>query len=135
MRDDETLDEAGEDICDQCGRLLDSEDVRIALVADSSAVHADSDRLDGQRLVLACSDEHLVRLQDVYARRPFVEPELWAGKIERALRRNRCWLSGRRLRRATGLSADQIRQALAWRTSGPALPPPRASGGELTAGG
>ncbi|MGG8710478.1 hypothetical protein ACQ88U_37790 [Streptomyces lividans] len=36
---------------------------------------------DGLRLVTACSQEHLDVLRQRYARRPFIEEELWIGKI------------------------------------------------------
>jgi len=56
-----------------------------ALVKDSSAIHAVDPKFDGKRMVVACSPEHLRELAGQYKRRPFVEAELWAGKIDRAM--------------------------------------------------
>lgn len=42
---------------------------------------------DGKRMVVGCTEEHLAELVEQYKHRPFVEPQLWAGKIARALQK------------------------------------------------
>ncbi|MFE7277291.1 hypothetical protein ACFU95_43130, partial [Streptomyces sp. NPDC057623] len=74
------------DVCDLCGQLLDEETELLALVDDSSAIHTSDPKMDGKRLVTVCSPEHLKELQRQYAERSFSEPELWSGKIARAMR-------------------------------------------------
>ncbi|RAG82443.1 hypothetical protein DN069_27650 [Streptacidiphilus pinicola] len=123
--DDNDDSEEPEDICDLCGLLLDGDYVSFAVVADSSAVHDQSDHLDGQRIVLACCDQHLTERRASYERRPFVEAELWAGQIERARRRHPAGLTEQQLRCEAGLSVHQFRQAQAWSHHSKRLPPPR----------
>lgn len=55
-------------------------------VPDSSVTNAAGARFDGMRLLTACSSEHLGRLRDQYAQRPFVEAELWAGRMLHVMR-------------------------------------------------
>jgi hypothetical protein len=115
------------DICDQCGLLLDEETALLSLVDDSSAVHAHDPKMDGHRLVTTCSADHLAALQQQYAQRPYIEPELWAGQIRRAMRDYPGGIKPRQLRRETGLTDHQIQQAVAWNNaqaspSGPSDP-------------
>lgn len=73
------------DLCDQCGRAVDQDDLLSALVPDSSVVDATDPELDGERVLLACSPEHLSALIEEYRRRPFVPEEQWAAKVCRTL--------------------------------------------------
>ncbi|MFD0258940.1 hypothetical protein ACFVH7_11795 [Kitasatospora indigofera] len=82
---------------------------------DSSAVAEDA-RLDGERLLRACGEQHLARLAVDYRLRPFVPEELWAGQITRAVR-----LLGpldeeemyERVVTMTGLDEEQLMRAVA----------------------
>jgi hypothetical protein len=69
-------------------------------------------------------------LRERYRLRPFVEDELWAGKIRRARRRHPAGLTGEEMAGATGLDARQILRALAWQAarSGADVDPSGASG-------
>jgi hypothetical protein len=87
---------------------------RYALVPDSSAVHAVDPQLDGKRLVVGCSREHLAELAEQYKCRPFVAAELWAGKITRVLRQHPKEVSEVDLAGETGLTLNQIRRGLRW---------------------
>jgi hypothetical protein len=97
---------------------MDDDSQVFAVVHDSSFVSAVDPALDGSRLVCACSAEHLTELELSYADRPFVEPELWAAKIRRAVRAtqhrldplaDRHWVAT-----MTGLTTDQIGAAIDW---------------------
>ncbi|UKD50823.1 hypothetical protein L3Q65_00575 (plasmid) [Amycolatopsis sp. FU40] len=108
--------EQGEpDLCDFCGAVVDDDTELYALVPDSSVIHAHDPKFDGKRLVSACTEEHRHRLAEQYRRRPFVDAEQWAGKVLRAVEKNR----GRRIDDAvlvelTGLTVDQIHAGVAW---------------------
>ncbi|MGW8375055.1 hypothetical protein [Streptomyces sp. ODS28] len=108
--------EQAADICDFCGQLLGG-DACLDLVPDSSAVHAHDPAKDGLRLVVACSAGHLEELREEYRRRPFLDEELFAGKITRALRAHPQGLSRRRLARLTGLRPAEIERAMAWKNA------------------
>ncbi|MGI5292780.1 hypothetical protein ACQEVF_57045 [Nonomuraea polychroma] len=84
------------------------------LAPDSSMVHAGNPAYDGQRFLTACSREHLAALREQYQSRPFIEEELWAGKIGRALEFLPHRPSIQELAQATGLNVQQIGRALAW---------------------
>lgn len=73
------------DLCDVCGALVLDSSQWHALVRDSSTVHAVDPTCDGQRKVIGYSLEHLAELIDQYTRRRFVDAELRAGKVARAL--------------------------------------------------
>ncbi|MET7620552.1 hypothetical protein [Streptomyces sp. NPDC005408] len=111
MEPDET---ALPDICDLCGQPLDEETELLALVDDSSAIHTSDPKMDGKRLVTVCSPDHLTELQRQYAERPYSEPELWAGKIARAMRSYPNGIKPKQLRRETGLTDQQIEAAVNW---------------------
>ncbi|MFE1856395.1 hypothetical protein [Streptomyces sp. NPDC059489] len=85
-----------------------------AFVPDSSAIYWHDPKMDGRRMVMTCSVEHLEQLVEEYRRRPFVDAELWAGKMARAM----FWHSGEvsedELFAETGLSPEQIEQAVTW---------------------
>ncbi|MET8977397.1 hypothetical protein ABZX85_17425 [Streptomyces sp. NPDC004539] len=102
------------DICDLCGQLLEEETELLALVEDSSAIHTSDAKMDGKRLVAVCSPEHLKELQRQYAERPYSEPELWAGKIARAVLAYPNGIKPKQLRRETGLTDQQIEAAVTW---------------------
>jgi hypothetical protein len=104
--------------CDVCARNGDDVALIRALVPDSSAVHGDGGAPDGERQIIACGQEHLQQLLETYARRPFVDEELWTGKIRRAVAAS----SGRplhspELATLTGLTVDQVARALVWHNS------------------
>ncbi|NEA53478.1 hypothetical protein G3I60_04725 [Streptomyces sp. SID13666] len=101
------------DICDVFARRL-TDGCRLAVVRDSSAVHARDPARDGLRLIATCSPEHLTTLQDEYHQRPFIPEELWAGKILRALAQQPDGITGEALSAATGLDDLQIQRAGAW---------------------
>ncbi|WP_214317803.1 hypothetical protein [Nonomuraea sediminis] len=73
-----------------------------------------SDPRLGDRLPNACSKEHLAALYDHYRRRPFVQEELWAGRIARALENTTGELTAKDLTDATGLNLEQIERCRAW---------------------
>lgn len=83
-------------------------------VPDSSAVSVHDLAHDGLRLVTACSQKHLDVLRQRYARRPFIEEELWIGKIARVLDKYPDGLRTDRLAEAAGLTAGQLELALQW---------------------
>ncbi|WP_244188827.1 hypothetical protein [Streptomyces yokosukanensis] len=72
------------ELCDLCGEISDDTKVS-ALVPDSSAIHGHDPKLDGKRRLTVRSSEHMAALIDAYEQRPFVDAELWAGKIGRAI--------------------------------------------------
>ncbi|MGW2793618.1 hypothetical protein ACWC9H_27315 [Streptomyces sp. NPDC001251] len=102
------------DICDLCGQPLSEETARMALVPDSSSIHASDPKMDGNRLVTVCSAEHLTNIQQQYAQRPFIDAELWTGQIYRAMRAYPGGIKPKQLRRATGLTDQQIEAAMHW---------------------
>ncbi|MGA5126112.1 hypothetical protein ACPCAG_22765 [Streptomyces pseudogriseolus] len=83
-------------------------------VADSSAVQPDDPLHDGLRRVTACCEAHLEQIRAAYRQRPFVQEELWAGKIGRVLTSGRPVLSLTELACRTGLDEPDIRRAIAW---------------------
>jgi hypothetical protein len=83
-------------------------------VPDSSAVYVYDLGYDGRRFVTACSEEHLIVLRERYGRRPFVEEELWVGKIARVLEEHSGGLRIDRLAEAAGLTVPQVERALEW---------------------
>ncbi|MEU9133848.1 hypothetical protein AB0D08_38160 [Kitasatospora sp. NPDC048540] len=104
------------ELCDACGRLVPVRHLVMLRVPDSSAVSGDA-RFDGERLLRACCDAHLIALAVGYQHRPFVPEELWSGQITRAVR-----LLGPlgweemydRLIAMTGLGEEQVMRAVAW---------------------
>jgi hypothetical protein len=103
-------------LCDTCGALLVDGTAMYASLPDSSAIHPSDPDADGQRVVAACCAEHLAVLCDEYAHRPFVQEELWAGKIDRALQAaGGKALPPAQLATATGLTHEQIQWAIRWR--------------------
>lgn len=73
------------ELCDLCARVFPEDEAVSGYVPDSSAVHATNEWFDGLRLITACSDEHFDEVKAGYTDRPFVDEELWAAKLTRAL--------------------------------------------------
>ncbi|NKQ59210.1 hypothetical protein HFP15_40865 [Amycolatopsis sp. K13G38] len=112
---DGTPEQDAPELCDFCGTVVSEETELYAFVPDSSAIHGQDAKFDGKRLVSACTDDHLHRLVEQYRRRPFIDAELWAGKVFRAVDSHR----GRRidddtLVGLTGLTVHQIHAGIAW---------------------
>ncbi|MGA5285435.1 hypothetical protein ACPCSK_34425 [Streptomyces griseoincarnatus] len=109
-------DEAQPELCDLCGTVVSDGSESYALVKDSSAIHAVDPRFDGARMVVACSPEHLRELVEEYARRPFVEAELWAGKIDRVMLQHPSGaIRYSELLEETGLTPDQLEAGVTWK--------------------
>lgn len=108
-------DEHANELCDVCGTVITDESELYALVPDSSFIHAANPTMDGQRLIVACSQRHLDQLTRQYTARPFVDEELWIGKILRALDESRTGrLQPEQLTAATRLTIEQIERAAVW---------------------
>ncbi|HET6354614.1 hypothetical protein [Streptomyces sp.] len=101
------------ELCDLCGSLNWDSARWFAVVPDSSSITVDP-AFDGERLVVGCSPEHLAELVKQYDRRPFLEAELLAGKMARAMFRHSGEVSEDELVAETGLSPEQIEQAVTW---------------------
>lgn len=107
-------DEVAPELCDLCGTVITDGSEVYARVRDSSAIHAHDARYDGERLVVACSREHGAELRRQYRERPFVDAELWAGKIARAMLAHPQGMSAEALAAETGLGPGQIERAVLW---------------------
>ncbi|GAB2325319.1 hypothetical protein AB0N20_17910 [Streptomyces griseoincarnatus] len=103
-----------QELCDLCGRTFPPEEAVCGHVADSSAVLPDDPLHDGLRRVTACCETHLEMVRAAYRQRPFVQEELWAGKIGRVLTSGRPVLTMTELACRTGLDEPDIRRAIAW---------------------
>ncbi|MCZ0984771.1 hypothetical protein O1M54_01950 [Streptomyces diastatochromogenes] len=102
------------ELCDLCGEEISDETEVFALVPDSSVIHVHDPKLDGERRLTACSSEHVAALVEVYKQRPFVDAELWAGKIGRAIEAHRGRISPEELAEETGLTQAQIELGMSW---------------------
>ncbi|MBZ6138877.1 MULTISPECIES: hypothetical protein [Streptomyces] len=102
------------ELCDLCARVFPEDESVSGYVPDSSAVHATNEWFDGLRLVTTCSDDHFDVIKKGYGDRPFVDEELWAAKLTRALTTGPPALSLDQLGDRTGLREPQIRAAIAW---------------------
>ncbi|GAA2701683.1 cyclin family protein [Nonomuraea recticatena] len=101
------------DRCGWCGTVIPP-GTGVHGIATDSWVTDDSDAQDdGQRFLTSCGYEHLVALREHYRRRPFLDEELWAGKIASAFERHDV-LTVEDLERVTGLSREQIQRCVAW---------------------
>ncbi|MFD7161744.1 hypothetical protein ACFV9C_44665 [Kribbella sp. NPDC059898] len=108
-------DEHANELCDVCGAAITDESALYTLVPDSSFIHAANPTMDGQRLIVACTQRHLDQLTQQYTARLFVDEELWIGKIGRALEQSPTGrLQPDQLAIATGLTVEQIERAAAW---------------------
>lgn len=104
-------DEDGVELCDGCGAVVDDDTMHLALVRDSSAIHADNPRFDGQRMVQVCSTQCFERVRAEYARRPWRRREQWTGKVIRAIEHAGGRASREQVMTDTGLSRWQIKIA------------------------
>jgi hypothetical protein len=102
------------ELCDLCARTFPADEAVRGCVPDSSSVHPTQDWFDGLRRVTACGEAHLGVIREAYARRPFVEEELWAAKIARVMMSGPPVVTMVRLACRTGLHEPDIRRALAW---------------------
>ncbi len=102
------------ELCDLCARTFPAQEAVRGYVADSSSVHPTDERHDGLRPVTACGEAHLEAIRREYRCRPFVDEELWAGKITRVLTSGPPALSMNQLACRTGLHEPDIRRAIAW---------------------
>ncbi|GGX55570.1 hypothetical protein [Streptomyces noursei] len=114
--DDGAEDEARPELCDLCGTVVSDSTQWYALVRDSSSIHAVDAQFDGKRMVVGCTKEHLAELVKQYKHRPFVDAELWAGQIARALQKHEGRISEEDLAEGTGLTPDQIEAGATWQT-------------------
>ncbi|SHL56983.1 hypothetical protein MOV08_20610 [Streptomyces yunnanensis] len=112
--DDGAKDEAQTALCDLCGTVISDGTEWYAVVPDSSSIHAVDAKFDGKRVVVGCTKEHLAELVEQYEHRPFVQSELWAGKIARAVEKHRGRISKEVLAGETGLTPEQIAEGVAW---------------------
>ncbi|MFK0238835.1 hypothetical protein [Streptomyces vinaceus] len=101
--------------CDLCQLLVPTGQAAYGQVRDSSFAHPVDPQQDGIRLVTACSVDHLAELQQLYRGRPFVNEELWAAKIDRAMAQHHFRLSNEELVKETGLNLLQLEAAAGWR--------------------
>lgn len=118
MGDVQDEDEVLPELCDLCGTAVSNESEIYALVPDSSAIHAHDPKFDGKRMVVACSREHLAELVEQYKHRPFIDAELWAGKIYRAMEEHPDGISSEALAEETGLDQAQIELGVLWQNMG-----------------
>lgn len=105
------------ELCDLCGSTFPAEETARCWVPDSSAVRAGREWFDGLRLLTACGADHLTELRDRYRRRPFVQEELWAAKIDQVLSTGAATTTLEQLACRTGLHLPEIRRAVAWRNN------------------
>ncbi|WP_431903318.1 hypothetical protein [Nonomuraea sp. bgisy101] len=101
-------------LCDWCGAVISAGAELYSMALDSSVIHASNPRFDGRRFLTACTHEHLAALDEHYRRRPFVDEELWAGKIARVMDSTTEPLTLADLVDATGLSREQVERSMAW---------------------
>ncbi|MEU8975899.1 hypothetical protein AB0D11_43105 [Streptomyces monashensis] len=112
---DETDEEAPQpELCYLCGAVVDDSTEWCAIVPDSSSIHAVDPKLDGKRMVVGCTKEHLAELVEQYKQRPFVDAELWAGKIARVMQQHPEGVSDKEMSRETGLKPAQIELGVLW---------------------
>ncbi|MGW4527314.1 hypothetical protein [Amycolatopsis sp. NPDC004378] len=101
-------------VCVHCGQKIPVGALRMAVVPDSSMVDFGDPSRHGQRVVSACSDEHLSALID-RAREAWVAEEWWFGLLWAASSRpdmRDAPLS--RVGERARLSARQVDAAVAW---------------------
>ncbi|MEJ8654723.1 hypothetical protein WKI65_43495 [Streptomyces sp. MS1.AVA.3] len=106
------------ELCDLCGAAITDQSEVYTVVRDSSAIHAHDPKLDGKRWLTACSRDHMAALVDQYKQRPFVDAELWAGKIDRAVEAHGGKISPEVLAEETRLTHSQIELGVLWQNLG-----------------
>lgn len=116
--DEEGAAEALPELCDLCGATVADDSEWYASVRDSSVVHAFDPKGDGRRLLVGCTSEHLKQLIEQYKRRPFIDAELWAGQIGRAIGHHPQGISADELAEETGLNPAQIELGVLWQNFG-----------------
>ncbi|GAB3147087.1 hypothetical protein GCM10027258_39930 [Amycolatopsis stemonae] len=102
--------------CAHCGQPVPAGAARMALVPDSSMVDSGDLGRHGQRVVIACSDDHLSALID-RARLAWVDEEWWFGLLwEASARPEMRDAPLARVGARARLSARQVDAALDWNT-------------------
>jgi hypothetical protein len=99
--------------CGWCRRRIARHQEQFAVLWDSSAIHPTEAGMDGRRLVAACGAEHVAMLRA--AARPWIEEELWAGRLARAERGHGRPEPEHALAHRAGITIEQMQRALAWR--------------------
>jgi hypothetical protein len=100
--------------CGWCRRRIARHQEQFAVLWDSSAIHPTEAGMDGRRLVAACGAEHVAMLRATA--RPWIDEELWAGRLARAERGRHGRPEPRHaLARRAGITIEQMQRALAWR--------------------
>lgn len=102
------------ELCDLCGAAFPEADAVTGYVADSSCAHPRRPWSDGLRRVTGCCADHYEAVREEYRRRPFVQEELWAAKIQRVFARGTRACTLEELGCRTGLDEPEIRRAVAW---------------------
>ncbi|MEW1914323.1 hypothetical protein AB0442_38960 [Kitasatospora sp. NPDC085895] len=102
----------GIELCDLCGVLIPEPEAYLYIVADSSATARDALE-HGERLLTACSWDHLETLVIAYEQRPFDLEELWASILFETHRRLGPTTT-EHLLHATGLTPHQLDRAHHW---------------------
>lgn len=102
----------GIELCDLCGVLVPEEEAYLYTVADSSATACGALE-HGERLLTACSWDHLETLVTAYEQRPFDMEELWASILLEAHHRLGP-ASTQHILQATGLTPHQLDRARDW---------------------
>lgn len=102
------------ELCDVCGALVHNGSEQYATVADSSAVHPTSSRLDGRRRLTACGRAHLHELISRYTDRPYDEDELLGRIVLRAKHRIGHEATLDDLAFVTGFTIAQVMRAERW---------------------
>uniref|UniRef100_UPI002F916EAD hypothetical protein n=1 Tax=Kitasatospora indigofera TaxID=67307 RepID=UPI002F916EAD len=111
------------ELCDVCGALVPEDEAYLSVVADSSATATEGGELmDGERLLTACTWDHLEHLVLAYEQRPFVREELWAAKMLDTLQLYGHHLTSDQLATASGLTPAQLDHARTWHTHHHLLP-------------
>ncbi|OEJ21453.1 hypothetical protein AR457_37250 [Streptomyces agglomeratus] len=102
------------ELCDLCGVVISDSTEVYSLVRDSSAIHAHDSQFDGKRMIVACSPEHLDELIRQFKRRPFVEDDLWAGKIARVMQQHPEGISVEALAEEASLNVAEVGAGVRW---------------------
>lgn len=102
-------------VCEFCERKLDGHEAIEVVVADSGYLHPTDPAKDGRRIARACSPEHAEALSKA-GREQWVDEQLWAAKLRRVSAAwNRTVFTFDEMAELAGLTATQLRRAIAWR--------------------